>query len=233
MAAKKALENLYKRINDLCPTKDGKDNENVKYLKELFGNMSEKEVVDFAKMMKEKEMMIPYIAPNFDDKNECKMEDIIKVGETLGYKTHQKVWITEPDGTSYQTPVDQMVGMLFIRRQNQTAMHSQGFADAGNTINVATGQVTGNSKVSRISFPEFALIGQYPETLPVLQEFAQFRGGDVKARRYLKMSIANTGQVDHSKIDELDSRARIVDTLNMYLLGASLNSTIAKKATDK
>ena len=35
MAIKKALSDLYRRVNALRPTKDGSDNDNVKYLKSL------------------------------------------------------------------------------------------------------------------------------------------------------------------------------------------------------
>ena len=233
MAIKKALSDLYRRVNALRPTKDGSDNDNVKYLKSLFEGKTDKEITELAKTIKEKGMIIPYIAPNFDDKNECKMEDIIAVGKELGYETHQNVWITEEDGISYQMPIKHLVGMLYVRRQNQTAMHSAGYADIGNTINTLTGQVTGNSKVTRISFPELTLIAQYPHMEPVMQEFMQFRGGDVKARRYLKWSIANTGYADHKMIDSMGSSARIVSTLNMFLIGASLNSTIEKKEQGK
>ena len=104
-------------------------------------------------------------------------------------------------------------------------------ADLGNTTNTLTGQVTGASKITRLSFMESMLINQYTGMSPVLQELLQFRGGDVTARRALRMMLASTGYVDHARLASLGSTARINETLNTFLLGAHLNSTLTKTAT--
>ncbi len=229
---KAALATLYDLIQRMTPTADGKDNDNVKYLKSVFDVMTDKEVIKFAGVLRDTGMTIPFTSPNWDKANTPKMEDLLRVAEDLGIELYQRIWKIEEDGTAYLSPTKRLVGTLYARRQNQTAMHSAGYADQGNTINTLTGQVTGASKVTRLSFMESMLINQYSGMAPVLQELLQFRGGDPTAHRAMRMMLASTGYADHARLSSLGSTARINTTLSAYLLGAHLNSTLTKTATN-
>lgn len=228
---KAALDKLYKQYQRMTPTKDGKDNDNVKYLKSVFDKMTDKEVIKFTQELRSSGQTFPFTSPNWDKENMPKMEDLIAVGESIGMKLYQRIWKINPDGTAYLSPTERLVGILYARRQNQTAMHSAGYADVGNTVNTLTGQVTGASKITRLSFMESMLINQYTGMSPVLQELLQFRGGDPTARRAMRMMLASTGYADHAKLASLGSTARINETLNTFLLGAHLNSTLTKTAS--
>lgn len=228
MSVAKALETLYDRFQRLTPTEDGSDNDNVRFLKSFFKGKSDAEIKALAVRLRDEGGVIPFISPNGDDKNDPKMENILSVAEEVGYKPKQRVWHINPDGTAYLSPTTRLVGVLYFRRQNQTAGHSAGYADIGNTINTLTGQVTGRSKVTRFSFPEINLVAQYPGMDPVLRELLEFRGGNPKARRVLKHLLATTGTADHSTIAAHSDGARINQTLKAYMIGASLDSSHTK-----
>ena len=223
-----AVLEMYSYIQALAPTADGSDNDNVRILKKIF-EVPDDKVKKIAEYMRAREAVIPFTTPNGDDKNDPKMENILAVAAKLGYNPEQKVWVINPDGTAYLSPNKRPVGILYIRRQAQTAMHSAGYADIGNTINTLTGQVTGKSKVTRLSAPEANLIAQYPGMDPVLRELLEFRGGNPKARRVLKHMIASTGTASHDILGA-HSETRINNTLKMYMLGAFLNSNHDKTA---
>ena len=229
-SVKDALNELYGYFQRLTPTADGTDNDNVKYLKAFFKGKSDAEVKRFAAELRDTGGVIPFTTPNGDDKNDPKMEDILSVGVDVGYKAKQRVWYIKPDGTAYLSPTERLIGVMYFRRQNQTAGHSAGYADAGNTINTLTGQVTGRSKVTRFSFPEINLVAQYPHMDPVLRELLEFRGGNPKARRVMKHLLATTGTADHNTISAYSDGARINQTLKAFMIGASLDSSHNKTA---
>lgn len=118
----------------------------------------------------------------------------IKVAEKMGIKIEQRVWLTEPKtGVQHLTRYPHLILMLPIRRQTQMQEAKMSLAKNDRVRDKLTGQVTGPSKASGISFPEAYNI--YGDRLDnSLSEFLHARGGNEALQRAFYQSIRQTGR---------------------------------------
>jgi hypothetical protein len=139
-------------------------------------------------------------------------------------KVFHHIELSDGEGNRYLTPIPYMVIDLPIRRQEQSLTKKISVAEDNKRIDDLTGQATGPSKGSRISFPQVQMLyAQGAEQS--IREFIKFRGGDEEAYRQMEQMIAETGEVDMDAIPDT-GEVRSISTLRTFLKGMHLNNNL-------
>lgn len=152
---------------------------------------------DRAKTMTDDELIqlcdgVPIYQP-VGGKTKVGYERNIKVADKMGIKLEQKVWLTEPKtGVCHLTRNPHLILMLPVRRQTQMQEAKMSLAKNDKVRDKLTGQVTGPSKASGISFPEaYNIYGDGLDSS--LREFLHARGGNEQLQRAFYQAIRQTG----------------------------------------
>lgn len=160
---------------------------NSKIAKECLPQMKDDEFLNMAKQG------IPMYQP-VGGKTKIDYRTNIKVAEKMGIPLSEKVWLTEPKtGITHLTRHPHLILLLPIRRQTQMLEKKMSVAKHDKVRDKLTGQVTGPSKASGISFPEAYIIfsDQLDESL---QEFLHARGGNEALNRAFYQALRLTGR---------------------------------------
>ena len=160
---------------------------NLKIGKECIPQMSDAEFVEMAKMG------IPLYQP-VGGKTKISYKRNIKIAQKMNIPLEEKVWLTEPKtGLTHLTRHPHLILLLPVRRQTQMLEKKMSVAKHDKVRDKITGQVTGPSKASGISFPEAYII--YSDKLDEsLQEFLHARGGNEAVNRAFYQAIRMTGR---------------------------------------
>lgn len=143
----------------------------------------------------------------------------LKLAEKMGHSFHEQCWLTNPvTGQTYLTNRRYMTLLLPIRRQAQTLDAKISVAENDHQIDELTGQVTGDSKGSSVSYPEIQMLESQGLRNSML-ELLKPRGGDELAWRLMKHRLIETGEFSLSELDNIDSEAKVNQTFR-YLLNA-------------
>lgn len=139
-------------------------------------------------------------------------------------KVFHHIELSDGEGNRYLTPIPYMVIDVPLRRQEQSLTKKISVAEDNKRIDDLTGQATGASKGSRISFPQVQMLyAQGAEQS--IREFVKFRGGDEEAYRLMEQMIAETGEVDMDAIPDT-GEVRSISTLRTFLKGMHLNNNL-------
>lgn len=165
--------------------------------------------------------------PNVTTKS-LKMEDILALGDELGHKFFQHLWLTDPNsGTVYRTPKPVLVIDLPKRRQAQTLLKKISIPEDNKHVDELTGQPTGVSKGSKISFNELQILfGNGHDK--IIEELIKWRGGDEKGYQAMTDQLIRTGEADLDSLAPLAGRVKSTETLDTLLLGMNLDSTLTR-----
>ncbi len=201
----------------------GEENKNL-YLT-LFENMSDREFDTFMLDLESGKINLSITAPNFG-KNRLETSRNIEIAKELGHNFFQRVWVPAQNGNpSYLTPIPYLVMDLPIRRQAQVLSKKISIPEDNNSVDDFTGQPTGKSKGSKISYPEtqvLAAIGLNEG----LAEFLKFRGGDEKGFNAMNTMIDRTGSVSIKAIDKYSSGVKSTHTLRTFLTCLHLRNNL-------
>lgn len=166
------------------------------------------------------------VVPNLDKNNRLNIQRNLKLAEELGYNLFERCWLTHPiTGQTTLTNRRYLSLLLPIRRQAQTLDHKISIAQSDNRIDDLTGQVTGESKGSSISYPEIQMLvakGLEQTTYELLKA----RGGDEDAWRLMKARLINTGEFSVAELDQLDSRAKVNNAFKHILEGMHIQNNV-------
>ena len=94
------------------------------------------------------------------------------------------------------------------------------------SIDTFTGQPTGKSKGSKISWPELpilAALGGFDDTI---SEFFKFRGGDLQGFNAMNNMIASTGGVSLNAVNSLGTKVKAVQSLSTLLTSMHLTNSL-------
>lgn len=157
-----------------------------------------------------------------------RMENILALGDELGHKFFQHLWLTDPNsGTVYRTPKPVMVIDLPKRRQAQTLIKKISIPEDNKHVDELTGQPTGASKGSKISFNELQILfGNGHDK--VIEELIKWRGGDEKGYQAMTDQLLRTGEADLDSLAPLAGRVKSTESLDTLLLGMNLDSTLVR-----
>jgi len=219
---------ILKYVNKIAP-----GGYNQELYEDLFNKMSDKQFKEFMLKLKNKELTISIIAPvSGSVKLDTKRN--FKIGRELGHEFFQPLVIgpkgNKADGTyipKFKTPLKYLVFDLPIRRTAQLLMKGISVGTDNNVIDLTTGQVTGDSKSSKLTKPELELLVGMGLNKSIL-ELMKIRGGDLGSARAADASIARTGMVSQDAIEPYATGVVSTKTLNTMFNAAHLTTTLNK-----
>jgi hypothetical protein len=217
----KATAFILKYIEKLLP-----GSPNSAYYKTMLGDMSEGAFKEFMQRLRDGEETLFLTAPNLMDQK-LTVRNNLAIAEELGYSFYERCWITDPkSGKRYRTPHRYMTLKLPIRRQVQLLQKKISIPEDNHTIDELSGQPTGPSKGSKISFPQLQVMAAQ-DINRALEELTKFRGGDIEAGQALDRSIVQTGSANLDTLVTKPTLVRSVETLSTLLKGAHLDNNLA------
>ena len=216
---KKATEYILDWVNKFSP-----GNKNVEVYKNFFSKMNDDEFHQFIQDLKSGNKFLVYISPNFDD-HPLTIENNLKMADELGYNFFQKIWMGETETTpSYLTPVEYMVVKLPIRRPSQLLIKKIKVPEHNKTVDMLTKQPTGESKGSRISFPELRQLAAMGLD-NCITEMIKYRGGDQRGYAALNGMISKYGKANLKVLSNYASGVESTQTLKSFLTAMMLRTS--------
>jgi len=198
---------------------------NTQMYKDLFASMSDKEFDSFMTQIKEGSACLAVIAPNLSE-TKLSVERNLDLAEELGHQFFERVWIDPGNGEApYLSQVPYLVVDLPLRRQAQLHVKKVSIPEDTRSIDDYTGQPTGKSKGSKVSYPEIQILAAHGLDRS-LEELLKFRGGDVKGFDAMNTAIARTGGVSMDSIRALGTTVRSTQTLSTLLKAMHLENTL-------
>lgn len=168
---------------------------------------------------------LPFVAPNLKDPR-IVLENLFATMESMGHPLEERLWLTDPHtGTVYLTPQKYPVIDLMVRRQAQMLTKKTSIPANNRHVDELTGQVTGASKGSQISFPEQQ--SQLAQGLEAtLLEEVKVRGGDRVALAEYDRQLIEYGDVSLADIGQTGTLTSSTSNLAILLRAALLDNNI-------
>ena len=198
---------------------------NGKIYSEMLGKLTDDQFDEYMSKLESGEEILFIIAPNLSDKK-LTIENNLKVADELGHQFFQQLWLTDPTTQRvYLTPQKYLVIDLPIRRQQQLLVKKIAIPEHNRTSDDLTGQPTGDSHGSSLSFPELQVM--YAQGFDrTIEELIKFRGGDLKALRAMSTQLIETGTANQDYIKRTPTRVKSTETLSTFLKGMHLANTL-------
>lgn len=217
---KKAEAVILEYIEKLLP-----GSPNTQLYKDLFANQTDKQFDDFMKGIEDGSIKLAIIAPNFGEQQLTK-EHNLKLAKELGHEFFERIWIDPGnDIPPYLSPVKYLVVDLPLRRQAQLLVKKISIPEDNKSVDDLTGQPTGKSKGSKISYPETQILASL-QLDDNLTELLKLRGGDNKSFDAMNAVISQTGGVSQEAIKHLGGRVKSTETLAIFLTCMHLKTTL-------
>lgn len=210
---------IIEQIHAILP--DGK---NKKIYEDMFARMSDKQFDDFMKKLEDGSAKLTIVAPNLME-SKLSVERNLALGKKLGHEFFERIWMKDSDDSpSYLTPQKYMVVDLPVRRQAQLLVKKISIPEDNKSVDDLTGQPTGKSKGSKISYPETQVLAALGLD-DTLTELLKYRGGDIKGFNAMNRQIAETGSTSMKAVEPFSGNVQSTVTLKTYLTGMHIAST--------
>lgn len=201
---------------------------NVEMYKTMFDKMSDEEIEQFVEDLKTRKRRISIIVPN-NAKYKLNVKRNLDLAKEWNHSFFERIYMDPGNGLpKYLTPKKYLVMLLPIKRQAQHLVKKISIPEDNKTIDDLSGQPTGPSKGSKISYPETQILTALNLDNSLL-ELLKFRGGDIKGFDALNTSISRTGGVSLKAIEKLGTQVKSTVTLSTLLTGMHLENTGLKK----
>lgn len=204
-------------IDKIYKITESKDNVNL--YENFFKGLSNKEFEDFLEKLGNGELILNIIVPHDGDTKINLRKNVEVLAKDLGYDFHQHL-IMQPDDSmpKYKTKHKYLVLTMPLRRAKQTIEKGISYSEHDKQIDSLTGQPTGDSRSSRISYPETQLlIGMGIKHAAV--ELLKYRGGDPGAYYAIKNSLLKYGKVSSKLVDAYGEGVISTSTLKALFNG--------------
>lgn len=213
-------ELVYKTMDSLDPS-----GTNTKYYREVFGNMSDTQLLKF--MKKE----LPFRFQYSPSVTEPKMSDIKQTLDLLGVPMLEKITLPYLYENSEGVPVSTkecFVGYIPHKKVQQIVTKKSKWAYEIKNRDARTGRLLGGDKGSSTSDREFEAMAtmDLPNTM---KEFYGPKADAMEAKNAMYSQIGTTGMCRLSDLPDAvdDSLAR--NMFNSYLLAAHINSNLVNQ----
>lgn len=193
--------------------------------RDMFAAMNDSEFETFIEDIGSDRKRLAIIVPNMN-KAKISIERNLQLGKELGHEFFQRIWMSPgKDLPTYLTPKKYLVLDLQLRRQAQHLEKKIRIPNNNRSIDELTGQPSGASKGSKISYPEVQILAalNLPESLT---EKLKFRGGDTKAFDAMNDAIDKHGAVSTKAIDHLTGQVESTRTFATFLRCMHLENTL-------
>ena len=170
--------------------------------------------------------IIPYFAANLTGAPGINVENNFRIAEEIGHKFYQRIWIEDPEtGQELLTPHEHLKIDMPCRRQAQLLIKKSSIPQDGKTIDDLSGQVTGDSKGSKLSFPELQANASQKLDSAILEKI-KIRGGDEVAYREFERIMIAHGSVSQEEVMNLGSKVKSTKTVANLLRGMLLGNNL-------
>lgn len=195
------------------------------YAKRL-AQMSDVEFETFIVRLERGEETLALWIANLDE-HKLSTKRNLAIAEELGYSLFQHLYLTDPHtGQITKTPVKHLVGLLPLRRQAQMLWKKMSIPENNHVVDERSGQATGGSKGSSLSYPELQVNAAKGLDQMVL-ELIKYRGGDEKAYNAMNRQLLETGEVSLASIAaNVPSRVKATQSLSIYLKSMMLQNNL-------
>lgn len=202
------------------------DGENIKIYKDLFSKMSDEEFDSWMDRLEAGEEILALFKPNLSPVK-ISLTRNIEVAEEMGFSLFQHLYLTDQDtGMLRKTPAKYLVGIVPFRRQAQTLESKMSVPDNDDVTDQLTGQATGVSKGSRMSYPEIQ-VNLSKGLDKMLLELVKFRAGDAKSYSAMNKSIYETGSVSLDSIQaNVPSAVKANESLSVILKAMHIQNNL-------
>ncbi len=197
---------------------------NTEMYKAMFEKMSDEELDKYVNDLKSRKKRISIIVPN-GVSYRLDTERNLKLAKKWGHQFYERIYMDPGFGAPrYLTPKKYLVVMLPLKRQAQHLVKKISIPEDNRTIDDLSGQPTGPSKGSKISYPEVQILTALNLDNSML-ELLKFRGGDIRGFDALNTQINRTGGVSLKSIERLGTKVKSSLTLSTLLTGMHLDNT--------
>ncbi|QTH80282.1 putative virion-associated RNA polymerase subunit beta/beta' [Pseudomonas phage pPa_SNUABM_DT01] len=169
--------------------------------------------------------ILPFYSPNLKDPR-ITMENLLVVADKIGHKFFQQLWLTDPHtGRVFLTPQKYLVLDMTVRRQAQMLTKKSSIPENARHVDEMSGQVTGKSKGSKISFPELqAQLAQGLEN--TLIEEIKVRGGDRTAQVEFDRQLIEHGEASISDVTAGGGVTKSTSSVAILFRGAMIDNNM-------
>lgn len=215
-----AISQCLADINLIC----NDNGQNEKLYTNMFDKMNDEEFDQFIKSIDHPEGYLCAISPILKGSKIDTLRNI-EIGKKWGHSFYQRIHVPPiGDTPGYLTPIPYMVIDGTGRRQSQLLVKKISVPDHNKSVDEMTGAPTGDSKGSKISYPELQVLsaGDKDDTL---EELMKFRGGAEKAFRMMNTQAERDGKVSMLSIRPYADTVKSSHSLYVYLTGMHLRNT--------
>jgi hypothetical protein len=218
MASRQEVEKFILDETDMCLP----GSKNRQMYEEFFKKLSDDEFRELMQKCKDG-YILPIVCPNLTGQD-LDMKRWIEQARRLGYEFFQRIWMPPSKGKrGYLTPQKYMVMHTITRRQSQHLTKKMSASDDTDSVDLYTNQVTGDSKSSRLSYPELTTLRAMGLKASLVEQ-TKYRGGDERGFNAFNTSIDRTGSVSMDSIEKFSSGVKVAQTLYMLLNAAHLQN---------
>lgn len=226
---KKAEQTLIEGIEALLPGSD-----NTRVYKEMLANMNDKEFDKFITGLEDGSIIPPLVVPNFT-KNRTDVKNVrlsikrnLALAKLWGHNFFERIWFHhEDDRPPYLSNEKYLIIDLPLRRQAQLLTKKISIPEDNKSIDDYTGQPTGKSKGSRISFSEMQLMASWKLDKSIL-ELMKMRGGDVQSFNAMNALLSRNGSVSQEAVAPYGGTVKSTETLDTLLTCMHYETTLLK-----
>ena len=198
---------------------------NVALYQDFFASMSDKEFDIFIKSLEDGSSRLPIIVPNLSNEK-LDINRNLALAKELGHDFFERLWIDDlNDVPPYLTPIKYFVVDLPIRRQAQLLQKKISIPEDNKSVDELSGQPTGKSKGSKISYPETQILAAL-DLNESLTELLKARGGDATMFNDMNTSISRSGSVSIKAIDKGNTNVKSTEVLSTLLTSMHLKNTL-------
>lgn len=203
---------------------------NGEIYRNLFSSMNDQEFDLWIKAIGEGSASLCIIAPGFDPKlPKLEVSRNFEIAKELGHNFFERLWIDEGNEVpAYLTNHPYLVMKLPLRRQAQMLKEKESIPENYNTIDDLTGQPTGPSKGSSISYPEIQILAAQGLDQNITEQI-KYRGGDEVGFSIMNKTISQTGEVSLETLNQLGTEVKSTETLSTILTCMHLENTLIQK----
>lgn len=199
--------------------------ENTELYEMLFKSMNDKEFDQFMQDLRDKKATLSVIIPNGSN-IKVDVKNNMKLGKELGFDFFQHLRVGATDDTpAYTTPNKYIVLKFPVKRAAQVLSKKISIPEDNTKIDTLTGQVTNNSKASKLTNPELQILLGLGLKKSIV-ELMKYRGGDLGGNNAMNNILFNYGSVNQDELSQYSTKVESTKTLKAYFQAMHIKSTL-------
>ena len=217
---KQITDEIVTLIKQILP----KDKSNEDYTRNRLESLTDAQFKEYMALLESGEEYIHVYLPALH-KVKMSLERNLALAEKLGIHLYERIWYNDPStGMRTLSRGQGMLLLLPIRMQAQMLEKKDSIPLDNVKLDELSGQVTGDDKGSRVSFPELGSMNSEGLLMTPL-ELVKARGGDREAYDELANQISTTGVASLTPLLTLGTKAKSQEIVSNLLAGMHLDNT--------